>query len=73
VQGYLLLLEPSVTVHARKQDVAVVSQAAAAAAKTYTGISGREIQYDVEGTLTDDGCAFLQPSKCVLESDCCRP
>lgn len=54
VQGFLQILELEVTVYARKKDVAVVSQAAEAAAKTYTDLSGRKIKFDVEGTLSDD-------------------
>lgn len=55
VQGYLQLLEPSVTVHSRKRDVEVVKQAAENAAKQYKAISGRDIDFDVEGTLNDEG------------------
>jgi V-type H+-transporting ATPase subunit E len=54
VQGYLQLLEPSVTVYTRPQDVGVAKQAAAAAVRAYKDISGRDVQFDVEGTLNKD-------------------
>lgn len=56
VQGFLQVLEPSVTVHSRKQDVDVATQAAESAAKSYKEISGKEIEIKVEGILSDDGC-----------------
>jgi Archaeal/vacuolar-type H+-ATPase subunit E len=55
VQGYLQLLEPSVTVHSRSRDVEVVVQASDAAAEAYKEISGRDIEFDVQGTLSDEG------------------
>jgi V-type H+-transporting ATPase subunit E len=55
VQGYLQILEAQVTVHSRKRDVELVKQAAGSAARTYKDISGRDINYSVEGTLSDDG------------------
>lgn len=59
VQGYLQLLESSVTVHSRTRDVDVVKQASAAAANAYKEISGRDIEFDVEGTLSDEGWVSL--------------
>ena len=56
VQGFLNLLEPEATVHAREKDVALVERAAAAAAEQYTGISGREIKPTVVGSLSNDMC-----------------
>lgn len=58
VQGYLQLLEPSVLVQSRKRDTEIAKQAALNAAKTYEEISGRKIEFDVEGVLSDDGCVF---------------
>lgn len=55
VQGYLQVLEPSVTVHVRKRDVGLAQQAAAGAQQTYKQISGRDISFAVEGSLSDDG------------------
>ncbi|KAF8913628.1 ATPase V1/A1 complex subunit E [Mucidula mucida] len=59
-QAFLQVLEPSVTIHARKSDVALVQQAADSAAKTFTDLSGRAIDYDVEGTLSDDGAGGIK-------------
>jgi V-type H+-transporting ATPase subunit E len=55
VQGFLQILEPGVTVHSRNCDVSVAKQAAESAARTYKEISGRDVEFDVEGTLGDDG------------------
>ncbi|KAJ6600779.1 vacuolar H+ ATPase E1 [Mycena sp. CBHHK59/15] len=60
VQGYLQVLEPSVTVHARKRDVALATLAAGSAAKMYKEISGREIAFAVEGTLSDEGAGGVK-------------
>ncbi|KAG6828444.1 hypothetical protein H0H92_007972 [Tricholoma furcatifolium] len=54
VQGFLQVLEPTVTVHARPQDVEIVEKAAASAQSSYTEISGRKVEYSVEGTLSKD-------------------
>jgi V-type H+-transporting ATPase subunit E len=59
VQGYLQLLESSVTVHSRTRDLDVVKQASVAAANAYKEISGRDIEFDVEGTLSDEGWVSL--------------
>ncbi|KAH7869807.1 ATPase, V1/A1 complex, subunit E [Lentinula edodes] len=53
-QGYLYLMEPSVVVHCRKVDVSVVEEAASSAANTYKETSGRDVNVDVKGTLSDD-------------------
>lgn len=55
VQGFLQMLEPEVKVLARKRDAQVVTQAAENASKQYRDISGREVNFTVEGTLNDDG------------------
>ncbi|KAG6918103.1 hypothetical protein DXG01_016556 [Tephrocybe rancida] len=60
VQGFLQILEPSVTVHARPQDVEIVKQAAASAQTAFLEISGREIEHDVEGTLADDAAGGIK-------------
>jgi V-type H+-transporting ATPase subunit E len=67
VQSCLKLMEPSVTVHARPQDAAVVTQATSAAARTYKDISGRDIKFEVEGTLNKDRCVLVL---CVFVQDC---
>jgi V-type H+-transporting ATPase subunit E len=55
VQAYLQILEPFVTVYSRTKDVDVVKRAAESAAKSYKEISGRDIEFEVEGTLSDEG------------------
>ncbi|KAJ7349465.1 ATPase V1/A1 complex subunit E [Mycena albidolilacea] len=60
VQGYLQVFESSVTVHSRKRDVALAEQAAAGAAETYKQLSGRDISFNVEGTLSDDGAGGVK-------------
>lgn len=62
VQGFLQLLEPSVYIQTRKKDVQAVEQAAAAAAKNYKEISGRDVAFEVSGALSDDGCVSLLSS-----------
>jgi len=52
-ESYLSILEPSVTIYSRKSDVDTVKQAAGAAAKAYKEISGRDIDFDVQGTIAD--------------------
>ncbi|KAK0462539.1 ATPase V1/A1 complex subunit E [Desarmillaria tabescens] len=59
-QGFLQLLEPSVTVFARKQDVSLVEEAAANAARTYKDISGRQVKYDIEGSLAGDSAGGIK-------------
>lgn len=59
VQGYLQLLEPSAIVYSRKRDTELVKRAAETAVRRYKEISGRDIKVDVEGTLSDEGCASL--------------
>lgn len=59
VQGFLQLMESNVAVLARKKDLDIVKQSADAAAKLYNEISGREVQFDVEATLSDDGCVDI--------------
>ncbi|KAJ4474421.1 ATPase, V1/A1 complex, subunit E [Lentinula aciculospora] len=53
-QGFLYLMESSVVVHCRKSDATVVEDAASAAADQYKETSGRDINVDVKGTLSDD-------------------
>jgi len=60
IQGFLSLLEPSATIHSRKSDVAYVEQAAENAAGLYTEISGREIEFTVEGSLSNDGAGGIK-------------
>ncbi|KAL0570743.1 V-ATPase V1 sector subunit E [Marasmius crinis-equi] len=60
VQGYLQILESSIVVHARKKDVDLVNQAADSAAKQYQDLSGREIKFSVEGSLSDDAAGGVK-------------
>ncbi|ESK85475.1 vacuolar atp synthase subunit e [Moniliophthora roreri MCA 2997] len=60
VQGFLQILEPSVTVHTRKKDVDLVKQASEAASKSYKDISGRDVEFEVEGNLSDDGAGGVK-------------
>ncbi|KAJ7632342.1 ATPase, V1/A1 complex, subunit E [Roridomyces roridus] len=60
VQGFLQVMEPSVTVHSRKCDVELVQQAAKGAASTYNELSGRNISFEVEGSLSDDGAGGVK-------------
>ncbi|KAJ3709959.1 ATPase, V1/A1 complex, subunit E [Lentinula raphanica] len=53
-QGFLYLMEPSVVVHCRKSDVDVVNEAASQAAGRYKETSGRSVNVEVKGTLSDD-------------------
>lgn len=59
VQGYLQLLEPNVTIYSRKKDVEIVKRASENARRHYKDISGRNLEFGVEGTLADDGFAIL--------------
>lgn len=54
VQGLLQLMEPRVTLLAREQDADIVQTAGEAAAESYTRISGREVSFDLETTLSKD-------------------
>ncbi|KAF7965304.1 hypothetical protein HWV62_20476 [Athelia sp. TMB] len=60
VQGFLQLMEPNVTVLGRKKDENLVKQASEGAAKQYSEISGREIKYEIEATLNDDGAGGVK-------------
>jgi V-type H+-transporting ATPase subunit E len=60
VQGFLQLMESNVTVLARKKDLDIVKQSAETAAKSYNEISGLEVQFDVEATLSDDGAGGIK-------------
>lgn len=59
IQGFLQLMESNVTVLARKKDSEIAKQATEGAAKQYHEISGREVDYEIEATLSDDGCVTL--------------
>jgi len=48
-------MEASVTVLVRKSDLTVAAQASEAAAKSFKEISGRDIAFEVDASLSDDG------------------
>ena len=58
-ESFLYVLEPSATLYCRKSDVEVVKQAAANAAKAYKDISGRDVDFTVEGSIADDEYASV--------------
>jgi len=63
VQGFLQLVEPKVTLVAREQDAEIMRKAGDAAAQSYTRISGREVSFELETTLSKDWC--VDPLPCV--------
>lgn len=54
VQGSLQLMEPSVTLIVREKDAEVAQKAAEAAAETYNQLSGRQVAFDIHGTLSNE-------------------
>jgi V-type H+-transporting ATPase subunit E len=64
VQGFLQLLEPQVSIHIREADAAAAKQAAEAASKQYTDISGRKVQYEIVTSLSPD--LYVEPTLCGL-------
>ncbi|KZP18468.1 ATPase, V1/A1 complex, subunit E [Athelia psychrophila] len=60
IQGFLQLMESNVTVLARKKDSEIAKQATEGAAKQYHEISGREVDYEIKATLSDDGAGGVK-------------
>ncbi|KAG2148221.1 ATPase V1 A1 complex subunit E [Suillus bovinus] len=56
VQGFLQLMDTSVILHVREQDADIVRKAAEGAVDSYGQISGREVSFELETTLSKD-CA----------------
>lgn len=54
VQGFLQLLETEVSIHVREADADVAKEAAEAASKQYTEISGRQVKYELITSLSSD-------------------
>jgi V-type H+-transporting ATPase subunit E len=52
-QGYLQLMEPEVTVVARKKDKKVAESAAEGAKNQYKEISGLDVEFTVDNSLSD--------------------
>lgn len=49
-------------IFSRKRDVDIARRAAEGAAKLYGKLSGRNIQFNIEGTLSDGWCVIDIPS-----------
>lgn len=47
-------MEKTVLIKVRPKDVEIAKKAAETAANTYKELSGREVEYEVEGSLNDD-------------------
>ena len=59
MQGFLQLMEPSVTVLSRSKDVDVVTMASKSAGRQYKEVSGRDVKFEVDGSLPDDGYVII--------------
>jgi V-type H+-transporting ATPase subunit E len=58
-ESFLYILEPTIAIHSRKSDVDIVKQAATTASRTYKEISGRDISFEVQGTISDEAYVFI--------------
>jgi V-type H+-transporting ATPase subunit E len=54
VQGLLQLLEPSATVYTRPKDAYIAERAIDGAKITYFEISGRQVEVDLDASLSDE-------------------
>ena len=54
VQGLLQLLEPSATVYTRAKDEVIAGRAIESAKKAYYDISGREVEVELDASLSDE-------------------
>ena len=54
VQGLLQLLEPSATVYVRAKDEDVTTRALDGAKKAYYDVSGRQVEVELEASLSND-------------------
>lgn len=54
VQGLLQLMDSKVTLLAREQDAEIMENAGEKAAESYTRISGREVSFELETTLSNE-------------------
>jgi len=54
VQGFLQILDAEVNIHVREVDATAAKQAADAASKQYTEISGRQVKYELITSLSPD-------------------
>jgi V-type H+-transporting ATPase subunit E len=55
LQGFLQLLELKAIILSREKDSEVVTKAAEAAQSRYKEISGRDIEFEVDNSLNDEG------------------
>jgi V-type H+-transporting ATPase subunit E len=53
-------MEPTVTIHCRVSDVAIVQQAVQTAQNNYKEISGRNVDVDVEGDLSKESAGGVR-------------
>ena len=53
-ESFLYILEPSIGIYCRKSDVNLVKKAAENAANAYKEISGRDVEFAVEGSISDE-------------------
>jgi len=58
-ESFLYILEPTVVICSRKSDVDIVKRAATTASRTYKEISGRDISFEVRGTVSDEAYVSL--------------
>jgi V-type H+-transporting ATPase subunit E len=49
-----MLLEPAVTVHARRKDSDVIQKAVDGSKQAYKDISGKDVSIQIEESLSDD-------------------
>jgi V-type H+-transporting ATPase subunit E len=54
VQGLLQLLEPTATLYTRAKDEAIATRALDGAKETYYEISGRQVEVELEASLSDE-------------------
>lgn len=53
-QGLLMLLEPVVTIYARRKDSDIIQKAVDDSKRSYKEISGRNVEIHIEESLSDD-------------------
>jgi V-type H+-transporting ATPase subunit E len=62
LQGFLAVMEREVTVYCRKQDEAVAQEAGEKAVAAFKELSGKDISFQVDASLSDD--LYVQPFIC---------
>ena len=61
-------MESSVSIYCRKSDVDTVKQSASNATKAFKDLSGRDVEFQVEGSIADEACVYLLQSQCQRNS-----